>query len=263
MLKQRIVTAVVAALIVLLALFVLPKSATRMIVAALMLTAAWEWSGLLSMQSVMLRLAYVGLALVLVAAILILSPHVLRSDSVFATAVIWWLFAFVWLFFQPMIIPKIVSWLCGMLIIVPAWYSIDWLFMRDSELLLIALLIVVAADTGAYFAGRQFGRVKLAPAISPGKSWEGVIGGMLMVSLLAVLIAAMTGKDLLTYLPLFLAAAALSIVGDLTVSVFKRSAGVKDSGRLFPGHGGALDRIDSISAAAPVFALATALGMVR
>jgi phosphatidate cytidylyltransferase len=114
------------------------------------------------------------------------------------------------------------------------------------------------ADGGAYFAGTLFGRVKLAPSISPGKTWEGVIGGMVLVALLAVMVAVVRDIDIVVLAPFCLAVAAVSIVGDLTVSMFKRTNGLKDSGALFPGHGGVLDRIDSIAAAAPLFALGVA-----
>jgi phosphatidate cytidylyltransferase len=123
------------------------------------------------------------------------------------------------------------------------------------EYLIFTLLIVWAADAGAYFAGKKFGRVKLAPAISPGKTWEGVVGGLLLVAALAAVIAVWQGVSIGVLLPFCLAVAAISIVGDLTVSMFKRTAGVKDSGSLFPGHGGVLDRVDSVAAAAPLFAL--------
>jgi phosphatidate cytidylyltransferase len=116
---------------------------------------------------------------------------------------------------------------------------------------------------GAYFFGKTFGRVKLAPSISPGKTWEGVFGGLLLVLLLTLAFAKYSGFDPAVLIPFCLAVAALSIVGDLTVSMFKRTAGVKDSGQLFPGHGGMLDRIDSISSAAPLFALGLSwLGLV-
>jgi phosphatidate cytidylyltransferase len=120
------------------------------------------------------------------------------------------------------------------------------------------LLIVWLADGGAYFAGKLLGRVKLAPAISPGKTWEGVVGGMVLVAALAIVVAIVRNIDVAVLTPFCLAVAAISIVGDLTVSMFKRTTGLKDSGALFPGHGGVLDRIDSIAAAAPLFALGVA-----
>jgi phosphatidate cytidylyltransferase len=117
------------------------------------------------------------------------------------------------------------------------------------------LLLVTAADIGAYFAGRRFGRLKLAPHISPGKTWEGLLGGVL-VSLLATLAMLVPmGAFSLGWIPVVLLLVAVSVFGDLFESVLKRVRGVKDSGSLLPGHGGMLDRIDSAVAALPVFAL--------
>ena len=113
-----------------------------------------------------------------------------------------------------------------------------------------------AADTGAFVAGKLFGRVKLAPQISPGKTWEGVIGGLLTVAVLAVAGAYLFDARVSVLVPFCLAVACASIVGDLTVSMFKRNAGLKDSGNLFPGHGGVLDRVDSVTAAVPLFVFA-------
>ncbi len=124
-----------------------------------------------------------------------------------------------------------------------------------TGLLLFVISIVWAADIGAYFTGKRFGRVKLAPNVSPGKTWEGVLGGLAAVALLALVRARWLEIDFAVLLPFCLAVAIISIVGDLTVSMFKRHAGLKDSGRFFPGHGGVLDRIDSVTAAAPLFAL--------
>ena len=125
--------------------------------------------------------------------------------------------------------------------------------------LLFVFVLVWAADTGAFFAGRRFGRHKLSPEVSPGKTWEGVAGGLA----LALAVSAAAAVPLNAPMPVFLAlcalAAAASVVGDLTVSLFKRGAGLKDSGRIFPGHGGILDRIDSLCAAAPVLILGLAL----
>jgi phosphatidate cytidylyltransferase len=168
----------------------------------------------------------------------------------------------VWLFFHPTAISTALAAVCGALVIVPAWFSVDWLYRFSNLSLLTVLIIVVAADSGAYFAGKFFGKVKLAPAISPGKTWEGVMGGMFVVTLLGIAAALQTGNSIAVLLPFFVVVAVLSIVGDLTVSVFKRNAGVKDSGKLFPGHGGVLDRIDSVAAASPAFALAILSGAV-
>jgi phosphatidate cytidylyltransferase len=130
------------------------------------------------------------------------------------------------------------------------------LYSLRPSALLFALVIIWAADIGAYFAGKSFGRVKLAPRISPGKTWEGVIGGLVAVVLVLIAVRLYWIEiNVAVIIPFCLAVATLSVVGDLTVSMFKRSAGLKDSGRVFPGHGGVLDRIDSVTAAAPLFAL--------
>ena len=143
----------------------------------------------------------------------------------------------------------------GPLALVPTWLALtrmaeNWPHGRTWTL--FVLLLAFAADIGAFFAGRSFGRVKLAPRVSPGKTWEGVIGGMLLSLAVAWGGAAWFGMPALRFLPLCLLAAAFSVVGDLTESLFKRASGLKDSGTLIPGHGGVLDRIDSTLAATPV-----------
>lgn len=253
MLKQRVLTAIVALAVLLLALFVLPAQLTRLIIAALMLVAAWEWSGFLSLQSPYARASYVILIALLAAAVFWYQHGGPVLQSVMQLAIAWWLAAFLWLFFYPTGIPRVLAWACGAFVIVPAWLAIDWLYRLQPLLLLMVLTIVWAADIGAYFTGKKIGRVKLAPQISPGKTWEGVIGGLLAVTVLALAVGNRADLDLAVLLPLCLAVAVISVVGDLTVSVFKRHAGVKDSGSLFPGHGGVLDRIDSIAAATPLF----------
>jgi len=116
------------------------------------------------------------------------------------------------------------------------------------------LALAFAADIGAFFAGRSFGRVKLAPRVSPGKTWEGVFGGLLLALAVGWAASALSGVPALRLLPLALVGAGFSVVGDLTESLFKRASGLKDSGTLIPGHGGVLDRIDSTLAASPVLA---------
>ena len=254
MLKTRVITAVIAVIVLGVVLFVVPSRATEGFVGLVILGGAWEWSAFVGLTAVSARLFYT-----LLIALLCAVPYFLVPDSsllVLQIACAWWLAAFIWTFFYPTAIPVFVRWVAGALVLVPAFTALILLFRSGAEYLLFALFIVWAADAGAYFAGKQFGRVKLAPGISPGKTWEGVIGGLLVVALLATVTAYYrVDVAIFVLLPFCLAVAAVSIVGDLTVSMFKRTAGIKDSGRLFPGHGGILDRIDSVSAAAPLFAL--------
>ena len=255
MLKQRIITAVVAGGVLLVVLFLLPQIVARAVIAAILMVAAWEWSGLIGQNSRGGRVVYV----VLLAAVLAAAALVAADSSVFLLilqiAVGWWLAALVWTLIYPTAVPTVVSWACGVLVIVPAWLALDWLYQLNPLFLILVLTVVWAADIGAYFSGKRFGRVKLAPQISPGKTWEGVFGGLSAVIALAVVHSLWSGFSLSVLIPLCLAVGVVSIVGDLTVSIFKRNAGVKDSGSLFPGHGGVLDRADSITAAAPLFAL--------
>jgi phosphatidate cytidylyltransferase len=126
---------------------------------------------------------------------------------------------------------------------------------QGAWLLLFVLAVIMAADVGAYFAGHRWGRLKLAPRISPGKTWEGVIGGLALSALVAWGGAVLLGWPVFTVIPLALGAAAFSVVGDLMESLLKRHSGLKDSGQILPGHGGVLDRIDSLTAGVPMFVL--------
>jgi len=256
MLRQRILTAIVAGATLLLVLFVLPANAALAVIIALMLAAAWEWSGLLGGVGLAGRLAYVAAIALLLAFVTLRMSDAASVALILKLGLAWWFAALVWVFFYPTAIAIPVRWLCGALVMIPAYMALVSLYSFAPAILLFALAVVWAADVGAFFAGRRFGRVKLAPAISPGKTWEGVIGGLAAVVVLLVA-ARLAGleMDVAVVIPFCLAVATLSIVGDLTVSMFKRNAGVKDSGTLFPGHGGVLDRIDSVAAAAPLFAL--------
>ncbi len=261
MLKERILTAVVAGAGLLVVLFVLPPFAAEIVIALFFLAAAWEWSGFLSLGGTAGRLAYVALIGALIGIVGWLLPWETTFEVVLRIGLAWWFAAMVWVFFYPTPIAQPVRWICGVLVMVPAYIALVSLYMLEPAVLLFVLIIVWAADVGAYFAGKRWGRVKLAPNISPGKTWEGVIGGLSAV--VAVLVLASRywvdlealGTDIAAVVPFCLAVATLSIIGDLTVSMFKRSAGLKDSGRFFPGHGGVLDRIDSVAAAAPLFTL--------
>ncbi|MDH3490688.1 MAG: phosphatidate cytidylyltransferase [Gammaproteobacteria bacterium] len=253
MLRTRIITAVIALAVLGVVLFVIPSQLAELFIAVVVLAGAWEWSGFLGVSGSMSRSAYTLVIGTLMVATYMLLPVV--SVPVLQIAFLWWFGAFVWTLFYPTSIPPIIRMIVGALVLVPMFLALILLYRMGPLVLLLALLIVWAADAGAYFAGKQFGRVKLAPSISPGKTWEGVLGGLVAVALLALAVAQWSDASLAVLLPFCLAVAALSIVGDLTVSMFKRTAGVKDSGSLFPGHGGVLDRVDSVAAAAPLFAL--------
>ncbi len=254
MLRQRVITGLIALAVLLVVLFVMPALAVKVVIAALILAGAWEWSGFLKLQSNGARLGYVGLMAALLAAVVGLADERI-VEMIFEAALAWWLVALLWVFMFPTPIPRIAGWICGALVLIPTYVAIISLYTLQPSLLLFVLVIVWAADIGAYFAGKKFGRVKLAPNISPGKTWEGVIGGLFLAAVLVLLSSRWLETDLIVLLPFCLSVAIISIIGDLTVSMFKRDAGIKDSGRLFPGHGGVLDRIDSVTAAAPLFAL--------
>ena len=262
MLRTRVITALFALAAVAIVLFVLPRSYAEIIIGLLVLAGGWEWSGFLPRGDVAgtgnrtIRIIYTVLIGACLAAAHTVTPE--QAEHLLLVACGWWVLAFLWNLRFPTPIPTAVRWLCGALLLVPLFVALFSLLRMGVEYLIFTLLIVWLADGGAYFAGKRFGRVKLAPEISPGKTWEGVVGGMLFVAVLAVATAWYRDVNVAVLLPLCLAVAAISIVGDLTVSMFKRTAGMKDSGALFPGHGGVLDRVDSVAAAAPLFALGAA-----
>jgi phosphatidate cytidylyltransferase len=148
----------------------------------------------------------------------------------------------------------------GLLILLPAWQGLIWI--KQGPLgnwqIMAVMVLVWGADVGAYFSGKAFGKRKLAPKVSPGKSWEGVYGG-LALSLIITAVVGFVRDWTVAQLLMGLIGAALivfvSVVGDLTESMFKRQSGIKDSSNLLPGHGGVLDRIDSLTAAIPIFAV--------
>jgi len=261
MLKTRVVTALVSLILISVVLFAVPAQYAEWLIGLLLVAGAWEWSGFLELAATFARIAYTAAIGVCIALVYFVVPEM--TPLILQVACIWWMVAFLWNLRFPTAIPLPVRWICGLLVIVPLFAALILLFRLGIEYLIFTLLIVWAADAGAYFAGKGFGRVKLAPAISPGKTWEGVIGGLLLVGALAIAVGIWRDLNIGVFLPFCLAVAALSVVGDLTVSMFKRTAGVKDSGSLFPGHGGVLDRIDSVAAAAPLFALGVGwLGLI-
>lgn len=258
-LAQRVLAAVPLLAGLLLLLFLAPVQVAVWVSAAVMIVGAWEWSAFAGWRPPGLRAAYAGCAALLLAVSSTLVPSVIGLEVVLWIALLWWTLAFFWILRFPTAIPPACAALAGLLVLIPSWLSIVAILEvpeRGPALLLLALCIVFAADIGAYFAGRRFGRVKLAPQVSPGKTWEGLIGGVLLAATTAAAGGVLLGLAPALMVPLGLGVAVLSVVGDLTESMFKRSVGLKDSGHLIPGHGGVLDRLDSITAALPLFALA-------
>ena len=257
-LMQRIVTAVVLLAVLLIVFFRLPPPAAVLGLGAFIMIAAWEWSGFLALDTLLRRGAYVlAMLLVMLAAIWVFPDRAPLAPLLYASLA-WWFCAFVMVLRYPITIRRDIGAVCGVLVLVPAWAALVAMLEtgdRGPFYVLLVLCIVWAADIGAYFVGRRLGRTKLAPRVSPGKTWEGVIGGLFAAGGAGLLGSWWLGVPGEFLVPVALSIAAISIVGDLTVSMFKRNANLKDSGNLFPGHGGVLDRVDSVTAAVPLFAL--------
>ncbi|WP_372741645.1 phosphatidate cytidylyltransferase [Neptunomonas sp.] len=262
MLKQRIITASVLAPVVLCGVFLLPVMGFAIFFALVTLIGAWEWALLSGLKKPLHRLAFCFFVLV---AIGISSWFYETGNDYFVLfpAVFVWLMAIFWICRYPgsgMWEKSAVRTLCGVLLLSAAWLSMVELKALESgdAWLLLILLIVWAADIGAYFSGKRWGRVKLAPHVSPGKTREGMYGGLVAVGLTVLAFSwwnELTFSSVVYLMLLSLVVGLVSVMGDLFESLLKRHAGVKDSGTILPGHGGVLDRIDSILAAAPLYYL--------
>lgn len=255
MLSTRILTGLIAAALVIAALFYLPAVFVILLIAALIGGGAYEWGGFINANLPPVRLLFaIGvITLILLAEVLIIhDPQ--RVRLVMMAGLVFWAFALVTILSFPRKFSAVLTTLAGLFVLLPAFVALSAIYLAKGPLYLLGLLVVVcAADIGAYFCGRQFGKHKLAPAVSPGKTWEGVFGGVIAAAIVAGVGASALGLDWQRALPVAIGIAAISVIGDLTVSMFKRNASIKDSGKLFPGHGGIMDRIDSVSAAAPLF----------
>ncbi len=254
-------TAAVLGGLLLFGLFVLEPRRTVLAFAVVTVAGAWEWAGFGGLRAPAARAAYaLAMAFAMVLAWRI-GAEPRAALALYSAAALWWLGAFAWVLRAPGSVPRWPALAAGVPVLVPAFVAVGRLllaehgFARGPVLVLWMLLLVFAADIGAFFAGRRFGRHKLAPRVSPGKTWEGAVGGLAAVALVAAAGAWHFGLALAPAVGFGCLLGAFSVVGDLTESLFKRSAGLKDSGNLLPGHGGILDRIDSITAAAPLFAL--------
>lgn len=266
MLKTRIITALILAPIVIGGIFFLPPMGFALFTAAVIILGAWEWANMSGLEQQPARVSYAA-----VIAILLYSLVDVSAVAVLWLALVWWVVCFLLVRSYPTgserwgSVP--VRALMGLLVLVPAWVGLNHLraggfqFGDTSNNLLVILYVfcvVWVADIGAYFAGRAFGKAKLAPRVSPGKSWAGVWGGLLAVGVFALVASALVSASTVETVLLVIASlitGLVSVLGDLLESMLKRFRGIKDSSRLLPGHGGIMDRIDSLTAAAPVFAL--------
>jgi phosphatidate cytidylyltransferase len=274
MLWQRILTVAVLLPLFLAALFLLPNLHWALLLAVLLAVAAREWARLAGFAAAGQALYALG---VLLAAVAIAAldhdggaAHAFIYSApgklLYALCAAFWL-AIVpaWLYYRWVVRSRPLLAVVGVVVLLPFWHALAWM-QRTPERLLVALAVVWIADTAAYFAGRAFGRHRLAPSISPGKTWEGVAGALAAVCAgwlaLALLAPGFRGQ-LASGLALVVLLTAMSIQGDLFESWMKRQAGLKDSGTLLPGHGGLLDRVDALTSTLPLAALYFAYPLLR
>ena len=266
MFKKRVVTASVLMLVFLVILFFAGAELFIGFASLVFVVGAWEWSSLCGFSSKRWRIAYLAVLAMLGWAAMHLSDGASSTyylKSILGVACLWWCLALLSMrgfpardfFWRPMAVRATI----GVFVLIPSWLSVLFLrqYAQGEWMVLLVLLIVAAADVGAYFAGRRFGRLKLAPGISPGKSWEGVAGGVLLALAVSTGFVAMFDiqKWSLGFAVVVLFMVLMSVVGDLLESIMKRVHGVKDSGSILPGHGGVLDRIDGLVAALPLLTL--------
>ena len=280
MLATRVLTAVVLIPLVLAALFLLPPLAWGAVTLVAIVVAAAEWASLAGYR----KPAW----LLFVAGTLVLGVNLLVSPSsgfgrgwpdgivlaVCGAATVFWLVvAPPWLALRWKPASSLSMAVTGWIVLIGAWVAVVELQAHSPWLVLAAMALVWIADTAAYFSGRAFGRTKLAPQISPGKTWEGVYGGLAAVGVYALFLllfareagfsAAIGALAVAVWLAFALIVTGISVFGDLVESLLKRHAGVKDSGNLLPGHGGVLDRTDALLAAMPLVAVAAQLFLAK
>lgn len=257
---------------ILLALFLLPTAYFQLLIASVFALAAWEWADLSGLSSPLQRWGYAAV----VALVTLLCADMADVIALFKLGIdvdlrdivglggLWWALALLWVMSYP---GSSALWgstpvrlAMGLLVIIPAAIALMFaLSLKNGQWMFLYIVgIVSCADIGAYFAGRKFGKAKLAPNVSPGKSWAGFYGGVVAVALFATMVAFTTSLSTLPpvkWVAITIIASLASVLGDLLESMIKRHRGVKDSSQLLPGHGGIMDRVDSVTAAAPVFIL--------
>ncbi|WP_371189016.1 CDP-archaeol synthase [Thalassotalea maritima] len=281
MLKQRIITAVILAPLAIAAIFFLSLQNFAAVLAVVLAIGAWEWGPLMGFDTKRRRIGFVSALLLTIAGMWYLMPptaiwttsgHVMSGVVItMMISAVWWLMSLLMIFKYPKhsqfwTSHRSIRGIFGLLTLAPTWlafvtlrgheYNIDT--YHGSQLIMFLFALVWSADIGAYFTGKRFGKNKLMPNVSPGKTIEGFLGGMACAAMVAVitgLVLTVSSEQLIKIIILAVVVSIVSVIGDLTESMLKRQAGVKDSGRILPGHGGVLDRIDSLTATAPIFTL--------
>lgn len=281
MLKERVLSAIVLIAAVLAVLFLFSPFYFALALGAIVVLGVWEWTQFARFKQAVWRFVVTAISGAFLFLWILSNADYIDAGRAFSdlaeplllVAVIWWFVALGMVVTYPktagiwgksLILQLIFAFntLVPFLIAVASLrlenYTVNSL--HGVQLLFYVLILVWAADSGAYFAGRAFGKHKLAPKVSPGKTWQGVMGGLLTACVLAFAFISFVGESLFLHgnlvnlTALSVATVAISVLGDLTESMFKRESGIKDSGNIIPGHGGILDRIDSLSAAVPFFA---------
>ncbi len=286
MLKQRIITALTLAPLALFAILYLPLFSFQIMIALVMGLGAWEWSSMSGMTRTFTKSAYAALVVAICLMLSIMLPTDLiwyqgQLNSLYtyilSVASIWWVVSLAMIIAYPNFssvwyTSKLLRGIFGLLTLIPTWvavvslrtslYEIDPYY--GASLIFYVLGIVWAADIGAFFVGVKFGKHKLRPEVSPGKTLEGLMGGVFASSAIIAFAALHYQVDpsrIWLHILVGALTVGVSALGDLNESMFKRCAGIKDSGKLLPGHGGVMDRIDSLTAAFPVFAFCYVMWM--
>ncbi len=265
MLKHRVITAVILIAAFLGTLFFAAPPVFCIFTEIVVLWGAWEWGRMMGIQKTGYRLFYVLFLFSVMQAIFFVSVPMVLCEYFFYVSF------FFWLLMVPLVAlyPRALFWkksvLCqaamGLFVLVPCWFAINFLRvvnLNGQYLLLYLFVLIWSADTAAYFIGKKWGKKPLASQVSPGKTWVGVYGGISMALIVTAATLAWFGVPYSMWpytLALTLVTVLFSVLGDLFESMVKRSEGLKDSGSLLPGHGGLLDRVDSLTAAAPIFTL--------
>lgn len=264
-LTRRVLTALVLVPLMVAAILFLSPPWFAALLALFVLGGAWEWSAMAGPGDTRDRVVYVVVTAVVLGLVYGLLAGHPAGALLLLLALVWWALAaaLVVRFQRHGVFHTGGPWsrgASGLLILVPAWFALVVLHRQEAGgpwLVLFLLVLVWGADTAAFFVGRRWGSRRLASRVSPGKSWEGVAGAVLTVLVATLAVGRPLGFEeaLMPFLVLVALTVAASVLGDLTESLYKREAGLKDSGSLLPGHGGVLDRIDSLTAAAPLFVL--------